>query len=527
MDDIYDISGIKRGLNGIMQMIPSSSMPKLHTVLGDAIKRMDEPMQLAIIGKISSSKSTLVNAILGKNEIMVTGQKEVTYNVGWLKYGKPDSDIIIHHKDNTPVTIKSQKEFSLWSTENHGREIDNISFIEVFNDAEILKEINIIDTPGLDALRGKDSQNTLDFIQKVHPDAVIMLFTHSVSENVLDIVRQYNVGSSFNPLNAIGVLSKIDVLWQETLERDKTALQIGERMTKNKLKKDPRLQKTLFNIFPISALQFLASSTLEEPVLDNIKKLLELESGVFKRAINNIVLNRALSSVNNFLKPQMFLNVGVEERTQMINSVGLYGVYLIIEELKKNPRADLISIRQLLWKESGAKNFMKVLHNHFGMRSKLIKMESIYQNIQQAIKVTRGNLADSTSSQLLSKVEQRISDLFSSLVHEHKEYELLYQLYNGEKLIDEISKQEFFSLCGEHGSSALERLGLTSISTTQDLIEKALERERYWRKQVALEPDPDEKAWMTIILVSYSRLRQKLQTMKYQYEQAKAFLFNE
>ena len=40
-------------------------------------------MQLAIIGKISSSKSTLVNAILSKDEPLPTGQKEVTFN-GWL-----------------------------------------------------------------------------------------------------------------------------------------------------------------------------------------------------------------------------------------------------------------------------------------------------------------------------------------------------------------------------------------------------------------------------------------------------------
>ena len=37
----------------------------------------------------------------------------------------------------------------------------------------------------------------------------------------------------------------------------------------------------------------------------------------------------------------------------------------------------------------------------------------------------------------------------------------------------------------------------------------------------------EEREWMNIILTSYSRLRYKLQLMKYQYEQSKAFLFNE
>ena len=76
-----------------------------------ARSKLLEPMQLAIIGKISSSKSTLVNAILGKDHVMATGQMEVTYNVGWLKYGDPESDIIIHHKDGSEPTRKSPSEF--------------------------------------------------------------------------------------------------------------------------------------------------------------------------------------------------------------------------------------------------------------------------------------------------------------------------------------------------------------------------------------------------------------------------------
>lgn len=518
MGELYDTQSIAKGLHSIMQMIPCSSMNALYCKLENSIKRIDEPMQLAIIGKISSSKSTLVNAILGKKEIMATGQKEVTYNVGWLKYGNPDSDIIIHHKDNTPVSRKNPKEFAIWSTQSHNFEIDNISYIELFDDAEILKEINIIDTPGLDALRGKDSQNTLDFIQKVRPDAVIMIFTKSVSENVLDIVRQYNAGSSFNPLNAIGVLAKIDILWQETIERDKTALQIGERMTKNKLNKEPMLQKTLFNFFPISALQFLASSTLDESIFAEIVKLSQSDSTQLRKALN---------SVTNFLKPEIELNIAIPQREQIIMSIGLYGAFLIINAIKNGEVSDLQSARRLLWRESGAQGFMKVLHNHFGMRAKLIKMESIYQGLQQTIMSLKGQVKDYPSIQLLSKVEQRISDLFSNLIHEHKEYDLLYKLYNGDIVISENDKQEFFSLCGEHGGSAIERLGLKSKLEPLELVNKALEREKYWRKQVALEPDPDEREWMNIILISYSRLRQKLQLMKYQYEQSKYFLFNE
>lgn len=138
MDESFKIKELEKGLLDLLTDLPNNSFPKLTLAINSSIKKLKEPMQLAIIGKISSSKSTLVNAILGKEEIMATGQKEVTYNVGWLKYGKPNSDIIIHHKDGTPNTIKSQEEFSKWSTESDNNEINNISYIEIFDDAEIL-----------------------------------------------------------------------------------------------------------------------------------------------------------------------------------------------------------------------------------------------------------------------------------------------------------------------------------------------------------------------------------------------------
>lgn len=217
MEEGYNISTIEIELNQLLTTIPSDLLPTLYATLESSIKKLHEPMQLAIIGKISSSKSTLVNAILRKDSVMATGQMEVTYNVGWLKYGMPESDIIIHHKDGSPDSYRKPEDFLRWTVESDGRKelLDNVSYIEMFDDAEILREINIIDTPGLDAIRGQDSQNTLDFLKHVRPDAVIMLFTNSIAENTLEVVQDFNQGGNFNPLNAIGVLSKIDVLWME------------------------------------------------------------------------------------------------------------------------------------------------------------------------------------------------------------------------------------------------------------------------------------------------------------------------
>ena len=127
----------------------------------------------------------------------------------------------------------------------------------------------------------------------------------------------------------------------------------------------------------------------------------------------------------------------------------------------------------------------------------------------------------------INLIEQRISDTFSSLVQEHKEYELLNRIYCNEIDLEEDVVEEFRRLCGEFGSSAPERLAFeVGKCSVQEMIERASERELYWRKELNNEFDPDEKDWMRTILASYSSLRHKLKVMDYQYNQANAFLFN-
>lgn len=331
----YNISDIKRGLSECLSLVQTPVMKSLDLVIRNSIEKLDEPMQLAIIGKISSSKSTLVNAILGKDGLMSTGQKEVTYNVGWLKYGKPDSDIIIHYKDNRPPKKTRRSDFEKLSIETDHSDIDNVSYIETFDDSEILKDINIIDTPGLDAKREKDSQNTLDFISKVRPDAVVMLFTHAVAENVLDVVSRFNAGSSFNPLNAIGILSKIDVLWQETIPHDKSALSIGGKMVANRKRKDAMLAKTLFDLYPLSALLFLAATTVNEQDIELIVNAFNADSAAFSKSLN---------SMPKFLGEQS--NPMTEsQRKNLANKIGLYGIWLIVQRLKNGESVSLNDIK--------------------------------------------------------------------------------------------------------------------------------------------------------------------------------------
>lgn len=489
----------------------------LAEALDRSITTVGEPMQLAIIGKISSSKSTLVNAILGKHELLPTGQKEVTYNVCWLKHGDPSSDVVIHHKDGSAPKRVPRSQLDALATIEAGN-LDNISYIEIFDDAEILRQINIIDTPGLDALRKKDSQNTLDFIKHVRPDAVIMLFSQSVHGNVLDIVRDFNGESEFTPLNAIGVLTKIDALWKQSeWPREKSALELGFKNVRGLQRRNPMLKKTLFELFPVSALLFLAASTANQALIDDIAQATAIDADAVKRS---------LTTVRSFEDADGPGPLTTARRKEIINEIDLYGAQLVVNALAQNPQLTIDEFRKILMQQSGADNFVKTLYNHFGLRSQLIKIESINRHITGAIRRVRGRVSSPAHISLLNNLEQQTADTFANLAQEHREYELLNAIYNNELLLDPADADECCTLFGEKGSSAPERLGMPSGSEASALLARAAEREQYWRRMAALEPDPDERRWMKVVIASYSQLRLKIQEMNYAMQLANSFLYN-
>ena len=274
----------------------------------------------------------------------------------------------------------------------------------------------------------------------------------------------------------------------------------------------------MFDIYPISALLFLASNSLDECVLEDLKSIMSHDDNVIKNL---------LKSVARFVGVNPDVSISVEGRKRIVDSIGLYGAYVLGKYLKQKPDCTLQEAKEILAKESGATDFQKVLYGHFGMRAKLIKLESVYQNITLTIKSCKTQTKDASTLHILSNVQQHLTNLFNSLVYEHQEYEMLNRIYNNVLLLDDDVKEEFLSLCGEKGASAPERLSMLVGSPPTELLTKADERLKYWRKNIALEPDPEEREWMNVMLKSYSRLKSNIQTLNYQYNQAKAFLFNQ
>lgn len=491
----------------------------LSNMIKKSKERLMQPMQLAIIGKISSSKSTLVNAILGQAEVVRTGQMEETFNVSWLKYGNSDSDINVVFKDGK-VSSVPRAQWAQWASHQEKNVLkEQVKYIEVFYEHEILKDINIIDTPGLDALSQIDSKNTILFLKEVHPDAVVMLFTKSIAESTLSVLQDFqNVGAgdfNLSAMNAIGVLSKADTIWS-AMEPDKDILSIGNRVIKTTLyDKYPEVRKSLFSILPVSSLIGLSSSTINDKDYTSLKTLC---------SVNDSILFEMLSSPDFFFDEEYSVDVNSAERQRLYNKFGLYGIYILIESLRRNEDAGVVFLSDILKDKSGFGKFLLTVQSHFGKRSTLIKSQSILQRLlNESNRAKQFHAGEQYSA--IAQAENLIVTALLSL-HEYKEWEYLSKYYDGKLDLTSEEADEFVALCGERGYSASERLRCDDPKTPSQLIDIATRRALYWQKQYNIFSviEPEKADFYKLLISSYNLLLIDIQKAVGEYTSAKEII---
>ena len=211
--------------------------PELSAILGEEVvermskwdsiigKKMDEPFSLMVIGDFKRGKSTIINAILGRSVAPVNVAPE-TFTVNCISYGE---------RPSVEAVLKNGKRVTLTSDDLMRERLNSLldffpgelEYIDVRSDAPILKEIQIVDTPGLSDLDDLDQQ-VKDFLIKA--DAVIYVasalspFSDSEQYFIASNIVPQNFGKVFvlvNMIDAMNTMEDIDRI--VTRIRDKCA----------------------------------------------------------------------------------------------------------------------------------------------------------------------------------------------------------------------------------------------------------------------------------------------------------------
>ncbi len=446
-----------------------------------ALERLGQPMQLAIIGRLSSSKSTLVNALLGNPDIAKTDKSEETYNVSWIKYGENENEITIVFKDGKRINA-NRTDLADW-TSRHGKNAvsSEISHIQIPVRNEFLRSVNIIDTPGLDSAYGKDSQNTIRFLEDVKPDAVIMLFTKSINSETLETLTEFqrhfcSDAYRISPMNAIGVMGKVDELWK-IIDAQNTPLLRGQKVIDSLFSSNPSLSQIFQNIYPTSALIGLGTKMLDEKDYSSLKSL---ESLTGKQLI------ATFADVKFFVKEIPGIHLSEVSRRILLDKLGLYGVFEAVSFLQKHPEANLNEVKKHLDSVCGISQITSAVITHFGKRATTLKTRNSLISVLHAINVERAKLSDQTIISVFDDIANQLSTTLFS-IREYELWDILSKVYEGKvHLTDSEAINDLKNISGENGTSASNKLGLTAPVTVEEMIAIAKSKSKTWASKYTL-----------------------------------------
>src|SRR6476469_1330906 len=122
----------------------------------EVLRRLDTPLQLAVAGRIKSGKSTLVNALIGRR-VAPTDVGECTRLVTRFQYGTVDRVEIVFEDGSKQVLP-----FSADGMIPNDLEVDfdTVSNIEAYLTNAVLRDLTVIDTPGLGSLDAASVRRT-------------------------------------------------------------------------------------------------------------------------------------------------------------------------------------------------------------------------------------------------------------------------------------------------------------------------------------------------------------------------------
>jgi small GTP-binding protein len=220
---LKDARGLLNDLR--ISLVTFGAAPEDHEILAQSIRQLDELFLLVVVGEFNSGKSAFINALLGQR-ILKEGVTPTTTQINVLRYGQ-----------------------------DQGRSVENENLHILTAPVQLLAELNIVDTPGTNAIIREHELITNQFV----PRADLVLFVTSADRPFTESERAFLETIRNWGKKVVIVLNKID-LFQDDAELSQVTTFIADN------------SRALFGltpeIFPVSARLALRAKTGEPQYWD-------------------------------------------------------------------------------------------------------------------------------------------------------------------------------------------------------------------------------------------------------------------
>ncbi|MFK8024699.1 MAG: dynamin family protein [Ilumatobacter sp.] len=336
-----------------------------HAEIARLRARLDEPLRVAIAGKVKAGKSTLLNALVGEL-LAPTDTGECTKVVTWYRNGHTYQVLLYPADGSAPVQARFGRDDGAIDIDLGGRDATHVDRLDVTWPSGGLRQLTLVDTPGVGSLTDGVATRAFEFLDpddaETPADAVLYLMKHIHASDLrlLEAFHDDSVANP-NPVNAIAVLSRADEIGAGRPDSMESAARIADR-----LGEDGRLRRLVQMIVPVAGLLAETAETLTE---GEFRELQQLAQGSGD-------LDLLMLSADRFVDGRPETPLTSIDRQRLLDRFGLFGVRAALELIGSERAATSSALASQLVAMSGLDRLRSVLTSLFVDRADILKARS-------------------------------------------------------------------------------------------------------------------------------------------------------
>jgi 50S ribosome-binding GTPase len=144
------VAEVESAIDAVAPYLADSS----QSVLAALRNRLATPLRVALVGRVNAGKSTLLNALVGQR-VAPTNETECTQVATWYRFGAP-ARVEVFGLDKRVTTIPVHHRLP----DELGRPAAEIDYVIAHIPSALLREYELIDTPGLGTMNSTSSTAT-------------------------------------------------------------------------------------------------------------------------------------------------------------------------------------------------------------------------------------------------------------------------------------------------------------------------------------------------------------------------------